>query len=238
MKPPFPSYTQEWHTDTYEAINPKRSELSLKGKKVVITGGGAGIGRTITQAFALAGAATIAILGRTATKLEETKQAVEKTNGDVKITTHVVDVVDTDAAKHAAAGIGAWDVIVSCAGYLPEMVPVVDADVNEWWRGWEVRGPLRASWNYMLTAFKVNVKGSFNICHAFLPTRSKNATIVSVSAGSAHIDVSRQANGSSYNASKLGAIKFFEIVSTENPDIHVVNMHPGVGKSCQAQQLY
>lgn len=76
---------------------------------------------------------------------------------------------------------------------------------------------------------KVNVKGSFNVAHAFLPTRNQDATIVSVSAGSAHIDTSHQANGSSYNASKLGGIKFFEIVAAENPDVHVVNMHPGVG---------
>ena len=77
----------------------------------------------------------------------------------------------------------------------------------------------------------MNVKGSFNVAHAFLPTRNKNATVVSVSAGSAHIGVARQANGSSYNASKLGGIKFFEIVAAENPDVHVVNMHPGVGTS-------
>jgi len=139
MKPPFPSYTQEWHTDTYDAINPSQPNLSLKGKKVVITGGGAGIGRAITQAFVLAGAGTIAILGRRSSKLEETKEAVEKSNSDVEITTHVVDVIDTEAVKRAAAEIGAWDVVVSCAGYLPEMVPVVDAEVNEWWRGWEVR---------------------------------------------------------------------------------------------------
>lgn len=141
MTPPFPSYTQSWHTDTYDAINPGRPDLSLKSKSVVITGGGAGIGRTITQAFALAGAAKIAILGRRSSKLEETKAEVEKVNNAVKITTHVVDVVDTDAVKRAAVDIGAWDVVVSCAGYLPEMVPVVDAKVDEWWRGWEVSRP-------------------------------------------------------------------------------------------------
>ena len=136
--PPFPSFTQTWHTDTYSAINPSRPELSLRSKKVVITGGGAGIGRSITEAFTLAGASHIAILGRTSAKLEETKQAIYESSTGVDITTHIVDVVDTEAVKQAATAIGAWDVLISCAGYLPEMVPVVDADVNEWWRGWEV----------------------------------------------------------------------------------------------------
>lgn len=138
MKPPFPSYTQEWHNDTYDAINPTNPNLSLKGKKVIVTGGGAGIGQSMTKALALAGAVSIAILGRRSSKLEETREAVEKASNGVKVTTHVVDIVDTDAVKHAAAEIGGWDVLVSCAGYLPEMVPVVDAEVEEWWKGWEV----------------------------------------------------------------------------------------------------
>ena len=57
--------TNTWHTDTYPSIDPRlRSELSLKDKKVVITGGGAGIGRAFVEAFADAGATAIAILGR------------------------------------------------------------------------------------------------------------------------------------------------------------------------------
>ncbi|KAK1092522.1 hypothetical protein LTR48_004178, partial [Friedmanniomyces endolithicus] len=73
MKPPYPSLTSEWHDKTYPAIDPKRPELSAKGKTIVISGGGSGIGRGIAQAFALAGASAIAILGRRQALLEETK---------------------------------------------------------------------------------------------------------------------------------------------------------------------
>lgn len=38
MKPPFPSVTTTWHNDTYAAISPSRSELSVAGKSVIITG--------------------------------------------------------------------------------------------------------------------------------------------------------------------------------------------------------
>ena len=53
----FPSLTKTWHDDTYPAIDPqKRPELRLDGKTIVISGGGAGVGRGLTQAFANAGA--------------------------------------------------------------------------------------------------------------------------------------------------------------------------------------
>lgn len=136
---PFPAFTELWHTDTYSTIDPKRPELSVKGKKVVITGGAAGIGKGISQAFVDAGAASIAILGRRADKLQETKAALEASSKTVEVTTHVVDVVDETAVKKAADQIGAWDILVSNAGYMPEMVSVIDSDVSEWWKGFEAR---------------------------------------------------------------------------------------------------
>lgn len=33
-----------------------------------------------------------------------------------------------------------------------------------------------------------------------------------------------------YNASKVAAAKFIEDLGAEFPDLHVVNLHPGVGK--------
>lgn len=44
MPAPSSSFTKVWHSDTYPAINPTKPELSVAGKSVVITGGGAGIG--------------------------------------------------------------------------------------------------------------------------------------------------------------------------------------------------
>ncbi len=39
-----------------------------------------------------------------------------------------------------------------------------------------------------------------------------------------------QANYSSYGASKLALIRFFEIMAAEYPDTHFVTYHPGVGE--------
>lgn len=73
------------------------------------------------------------------------------------------------------------------------------------------------------------MKGSFNVCHYFMPKRNPQAALISISAGSLHIPTHYQCNGSGYNASKFAALKFFEILAAENPDLHVVSMHPGVG---------
>ena len=142
MKPPFPSFTSEWHDDTYEAIDPKRPELSIKGKKIVISGGGAGIGRSITRAFADAGAASIAIMGRREAMLLETKKDVATKNSTVYITTHVVDVTDSATVKREAGEIGSWDILVSNAGYLPTPASVAESDEGEWWKAFEVKTPL------------------------------------------------------------------------------------------------
>ena len=78
---------------------------------------------------------------------------------------------------------------------------------------------------------KINVKGSFNLTQALLPSRNPNATVISVNAGSVQIPGAFSHGYSAYNSSKMAVAKFFEILAVENPDVHVVTMHPGVGKS-------
>lgn len=138
MQPPYPAPVTEWHNDTYDAINPKRPELSQAGKTVVVTGAGQGIGREVVSAFAQAGADTIHILGRTKRTLEETKDIVEKTHPNVKVSIHVADIVDAPAVEKAAKEIGSWDVIVANAGYIPSPDLIESSDADEWWKTFEV----------------------------------------------------------------------------------------------------
>jgi NADP-dependent 3-hydroxy acid dehydrogenase YdfG len=138
MQPPYPAPVTEWHNDTYDAINPKRPELSQAGKTVVITGAGQGIGREIAGAFAEAGASNIHVLGRTKQTLEETKTIVEKSNPNTKVAVHVADVVDKVAVEKAAREIGSWDVLVANAGYIPVPNSILESDADEWWKTFEV----------------------------------------------------------------------------------------------------
>ncbi|KAK4552090.1 hypothetical protein LTR86_010626 [Recurvomyces mirabilis] len=219
----YPSLTKTFHKASYAAISPTRPELSLKGKTIVISGGGTGIGAEITQAFAEAGAARIAILGRRTNVLEETKQKVGKsTDGKVAVSTHVTDVSDLASVQKAAEEIGKWDVLVSNAGYLPDIKHLVDSDPTDWWK-----------------AFEINVRGPFNLAHAFLPVRNANATLIGVSAGSIQVPFLAE-NWTAYNSSKFAAVKMLQDLASELPDLHVVSMHPGVGmskQSCHHSQL-
>jgi NAD(P)-dependent dehydrogenase (short-subunit alcohol dehydrogenase family) len=137
MKPPYPAPVDEWHVDTYDAINPTRPELSQAGKVIVITGAGQGIGRETVDAYAQAGATTFHILGRTQRTLEETKNIIEKKYHSVQVTVHVADISDKNAVEKAAKSIGTWDVLAANAGYLPEPALITE-NPEDWWKAFEV----------------------------------------------------------------------------------------------------
>jgi NAD(P)-dependent dehydrogenase (short-subunit alcohol dehydrogenase family) len=87
------------------------------GRVVVVTGGGAGIGRTYAHRFAAEGAAVVI------SDLDEraaTKVVVELTAGGGTALAHVMDVTDADAAaamvERADAELGGVDVLVNNAG--------------------------------------------------------------------------------------------------------------------------
>jgi NADP-dependent 3-hydroxy acid dehydrogenase YdfG len=137
MQPPYPAPVTEWHNDTYDAINPKRAELSQTGKTVIITGAGQGIGREVVDAFSQAGAGAIHILGRTMRTLQETKNITEKNHPTVTVTIHVADIVDASAVEKAAKEIGSWDVLIPNAGYIPRPSLIKDSEADEWWKTFE-----------------------------------------------------------------------------------------------------
>jgi len=64
-------------TDLYPAIEPGQFTGQFTGKVILVTGSGRGIGRGIALALASSGAA-VAITGRTASEVEQTKRDVEE----------------------------------------------------------------------------------------------------------------------------------------------------------------
>lgn len=139
-----PSFTKTYHHDPYPSISPLRPELSLSGRKVLITGGGRGIGKAIAFAFALAGASVLVLVGRTEASLLETKKEIENHYRSVEIITHVLDVSNNQQVravfKTIQREIGTVDVLVSNAGYLPEYGLIGEADIKEWWSGFVCQG--------------------------------------------------------------------------------------------------
>lgn len=134
----MPSYVPTWRNDTYPAISPTRPELSSAGKTVVIAGGSQGIGRAIAQAFAEAGAAHVALLGRRINTLEEARLAITRSNPQTQISVHAADVTNEQALSEAAKNIGPWHVLVINAGVQQDPGFALDVSVEDWWRVFEV----------------------------------------------------------------------------------------------------
>ena len=206
------SFTPTYHHRSYPAIDPSRPELSAKGKVVVITGGGQGIGKATARAFTQANASAIIITGRTQQTLLETKMELEKLNPGTKVCTFVGDVTDEAAVRTIFDSIkqdfGHVDVFVSNAGYLPEPTPISKQDSDDFWK-----------------AFEINTKGAFNVVRAFLSVASPHATLINVSTAAAHMAFPGQQG---YSSSKAAALSLFEYVQNENDALRVVSVHPGV----------
>lgn len=228
----IPCPTKTFHTTTYPAISPLKPSLSAAGKTIVITGGGTGLGASFADSFAQAGATKIAILGRTEKTLLETKKTVEKTYKGTEVLTFVADVVDEGRIAKVAAEIrerlGKWDVLISNAGFSPDLKPVKDADVKDWWRGYEVCSLTILPHHTTPTNNppQVNVLGTLIVAKSFIPTASPNATLINVNSAAAHFP--GVPNMSSYGTSKTASSKLFECLHHEHPELRVFNVHPGI----------
>ena len=212
-----PSLTQTWHNASYPAIDPTKASLSVAGKTVFVTGGGAGIGLATARAFAAAGASTVAISGRTYQTLRKAKEDIEAIHTGVKVLTFVADVTDQKAVTSAFSTVGKVDILVHNAGYMANLAPIAEASLQDWW-----------------TAFEINIKGSFIVVQAFLEVASSDAIIVDITTGVVHLPAFP--NFSAYGASKLAEVKFFDSVQAENPSLHVVHVHPGVIQTDMGQK--
>jgi NAD(P)-dependent dehydrogenase (short-subunit alcohol dehydrogenase family) len=105
-----------------------RNGLSLAGKRALVTGGGAGLGRQMAEALAEAGASLV-ICGRTRAPLEETAESLAARGRHADPV--VADITaEADLARlHEAAGD--VDILVNNAGYSLR-TPWQDVPLDEW----------------------------------------------------------------------------------------------------------
>lgn len=116
---------------------------SLDGKLSLITAAAQGIGRATVEAFSRAGSRVIAT-DINADKLKEL-------NGLPGVTTRVLNVLDNEAVKAAAAEIGSIDVLFNCAGVVHNgnILEMPDSDLE--------------------FAFNLNIWAQVRMIKAFLP---------------------------------------------------------------------
>jgi NAD(P)-dependent dehydrogenase (short-subunit alcohol dehydrogenase family) len=212
MSAPFPSFTKKWHTTAYPAIDVSRPGLSLKGKNVLITGGGKGIGAATARHFALAGA-NILISGRTEATLIQTTEAIKKQSPTVRVLYEVADVTNQkqfdSAVQKFFNAVGAFDVLVSNAGMLADNSNIKDLDIDTW-----------------LASYESMVKGALIAVQGFLHHANPAATIINVSTSVAHVYMGP--GWSLYSSSKVAAINIFDYLQAEDPTLHVVSIAPGI----------
>jgi NADP-dependent 3-hydroxy acid dehydrogenase YdfG len=75
------------------------------------------------------------------------------------------------------------------------------------------------------TAFSVNMLGLYLAISAFLPLAAPGSTIINISSPMAHLP--SFPSFSSYGATKLAGYKLLDYVAASNPELRVVNVHPG-----------
>ncbi|KIW21656.1 hypothetical protein PV08_02236 [Exophiala spinifera] len=217
----FKSFTKTWHTKPYAQIAPDRPELSVAGKTVFVTGGGTGIGKATAIAFAQARAKAIAIFGRRVERLTLAADEIRKANPAG--TTHVVfegvdlskrgavEIAFTSALRQVAEGGESTkiDVFVSNAGMLPQVGTVAGYSEADFYKGLEM-----------------NFGSAFNTIQAMMPLLTTDATVLNISSGIAHIDPFP--NLWLYATTKLANTKMFDYLQSENPNLRIINVQPGV----------
>lgn len=210
--PPFPSPTRQWHNRAQPSGSPARPELSAKGKSVIITGGGTGIGGETARYFAEADAPRIALLGRREKPLLENKAFIEAKFPGVEVFTMSTDITkksDVDAAFSKFSGDGKIDVLVHSAARIGPKEPVAVADGEEY-----------------LAGIQENITGSFWIAQAFLRHAAPDAVAIPINSWAMYLNASD--SFSSYCVAKAAQHRLWDSVAYSNPSMSIFHTQPGV----------
>nr|XP_039272818.1 estradiol 17-beta-dehydrogenase 8-like [Styela clava] len=180
--------------------------LRLSGKAAIVTGGGSGIGRSVSELFAREGC-SVAVLDLNQDGMDETLKLLD-TNHDNVHCTIKVDVSSSDQAKEAfktaEEKLGKKiTVLVNCAGIA--IAPFSFDQTEE---------------TVFDDAIRVNLKGTFIMCKQFLlslksfrtNSNDTRGTVVNISSILATKCVAEQ---TSYTASKIGVVGMTKTMALE-----------------------
>lgn len=110
------------------------SMFDLSGKTALITGSSRGIGLSIAQGLAEAGA-TVVLHGRDPVRLEETRVDFERRFGAERVHAIAFDITDSFAVASGAASVehslGSIEVLVNNAG-IQHRAPLLDLELEDW----------------------------------------------------------------------------------------------------------
>ncbi|KAI0055950.1 NAD-P-binding protein [Artomyces pyxidatus] len=202
------------HNDIYPFIDPAPhfSAHTFASKVVLVTGGSRGIGLSIAQHFARAGA-SLALVARKQAHLDAAKAGIEADVPGAQVLTFALDVRDTDQVEAAVAGtvnyFGKLDVLVANAGVArPFGTRLAETDPKSWW-----------------DTIEINLRGAFNFVHFAIPhLRKSTGYVFVISSAAGHL---RIPTGSDYGVSKHALDRLVEFITIEYPEVKSFAVHPG-----------
>jgi len=162
--------------------------LRLKGKTVLITAAGQGIGRATALAMAREGARVFAT---------DISESALVTLSEPGIETRLLNVRDIDAITRAADELGPVDVLFNCAGFVANGT-ILDCDEDQW-------------------AFSVdlNLTAMFRMCKAFLPGMIAKGGGSIINMSSVASSVIAAPNRFVYGATKAGVIGLTKSIAAD-----------------------
>jgi NAD(P)-dependent dehydrogenase (short-subunit alcohol dehydrogenase family) len=185
---------------------------SFRGKSVLITGAGRGIGKRLAMGFAEEGA-RLALLGRSQAELDLAQLEIEQAGGAAL---HIrADVRDLDQIRagvgRVLAEFGSLDVLIAAAGIQGPIGPLLETSPQAW-----------------RETLDTNLFGVVNACRAALPPmieKRSGKIIVMSGAGSAYV----RPNFTAYAAAKAAMVRFAECLAEEvrYHNVQVNAMAPG-----------
>ena len=209
---PFPSPTSTWHDNTYPTLSPSRPELSAKGKTVMVTGGGTGIGAETAHSFAEAGASRIAILGRRKQPLLDTKASIENKFPNVEVFAASTDVTkksDVDAAFSKFLGNEKIHILISNVAMTGPHESVKDVDSEKF-----------------LDTIQQNLQGSLNVAQTFLSYAASDAVVIDVNSSAAHINFAPAF--ATYSVAKMSVFRLWDCLGFAHPEMSIFHIQPGI----------
>jgi NAD(P)-dependent dehydrogenase (short-subunit alcohol dehydrogenase family) len=221
------NFTTTMHLEPYDRLSASHLRSEYAGKKVIITGGGTGIGASVARSFAEAHVASILLAGRSEGTLEATVAELTQAYPEVKTSYKILDIVSRDSVKAFFESLTEpADILLNNAGYLPDLEDAAEARIDDWWRG-----------------FEVNVLGTMLTTQEFLHHRTASsneprdaAVIITVNTFGA-INM-RAPKFTSYAASKIAIMRVLELMPSEIPEsvARFVSVNPGAVNTSMSQK--
>ena len=186
----------------------------LTGRVALVTGGGRGIGRGISELLAAHGATVAVNYRRDADAAAETVQAIEAAGGSARAYSASVDDADavSEMIDRIVADFGFVDILVCNAGIASKGRAVADTDPNE-----------------LMNVINTHAIGPHHLSRCVLPsmrTRSRGDIVMISSVATSHMGP----NGAPYNMGKAAMEALaLTLAKEERPHgIHVNVVAPGL----------